>query len=167
VFIQTRSRSAAEVNTPLRLLEAVLASARLDEVLREPCFCEVPLTASSRATRSPSLPTCRDVDRAPEHGHAVRVSKRDPERTLFALLTPRLFQEAPHSRLYGSLMEDYRSTPESLARDLPHREADWAQLSRQIGWLTWEDCEEVLPGACPWLGSAGGSSSQEGLQPGD
>jgi hypothetical protein len=38
-------------------------------------------------------------------------------------------------------------------RDLtPHRsEADLASVTRWLGWLTWEDCNRVLPGACPWL----------------
>lgn len=79
------------------------------------------------------------------------LSLRDPERTLFALLTPRMFKDHPRSRLYGSLMESYRSRPDSLAEDLPHRTADWPSVSRRLAWLTWEDLDEVLPGSCTWL----------------
>ena len=28
---------------------------------------------------------------------------------------------------------------------------DLAAVASRLGWLTWEDCNEVLPGACPWL----------------
>jgi len=77
---------------------------------------------------------------------------RQPERTLFVLLTPESFRKQPHSRLYGWLMNEYRSNPMALARDIPHRESmNWAVVASRVGWLTWEDCERVLPGACPWL----------------
>ena len=77
---------------------------------------------------------------------------RQPERTLFALLTPKVFRKHPHSRLYGWLMNEYRENPKTLARDIPYRQSvDWSKVARRMGWLTWEDCEQVLPGACPWL----------------
>jgi len=80
------------------------------------------------------------------------LSLRQPERTLFAMLTPEMFRQDPHSRLYGWLLDEYRSSPAALARDLPHRQCvDWSEVARRIGWLTWEDCEQVLPGSCPWL----------------
>jgi hypothetical protein len=28
---------------------------------------------------------------------------------------------------------------------------DWQSVSQRLGWLTWEDCNEVLPGSCRWL----------------
>jgi len=81
------------------------------------------------------------------------LSTRIPNRTLFVLLTPRLFRNQPHSRLYGHLMTEYRSHPEALARDLPHRaDANWEVVSKRLGWLTWEDFEELVPGSCRWLG---------------
>ena len=80
------------------------------------------------------------------------ITSRKPDKTLFVLLTPRVFKKNPHSRLYGWLLNDYMKHPACLARDIPHRtEPDWASVSRRLGWLTWEDCNEVLPGACPWL----------------
>jgi hypothetical protein len=82
---------------------------------------------------------------------APPLNQRRPERTMFVLLTPRMFQEHPASRLFGGLMREYRENPSALQRDLPHRDVDWEAVSRRIGWLTWEDCEEILPGSCRWL----------------
>jgi hypothetical protein len=80
------------------------------------------------------------------------LEKRDPEKSLFGLLTPSQFKENPHARLYGWLMCEYRSKPEALGRDLPHRERiEWSTVSPRIGWLTFEDFEEARPGSCPWL----------------
>jgi len=80
------------------------------------------------------------------------LSRRRPEHTLFAMLTPEIFRQNPQSRLYGWLLDEYRSNPAALARDLPHRQSvDWSEVARRIGWLTWEDCEQVLPESCPWL----------------
>ena len=77
---------------------------------------------------------------------------RDPERSLFCLLTPAWFKGSPHSRLYGWLMQEYATKPEALARDLSHRQGvDWARVSRKIGWLTFEDFQDTRPGACPWM----------------
>jgi hypothetical protein len=74
------------------------------------------------------------------------LSKRDPNRSVFVLLTPRLLKEHWQSRLYGFLMHDYASLergPDALKRDLPHRasqkDIDWSCLPKRIGWLTWED----------------------------
>jgi hypothetical protein len=79
---------------------------------------------------------------------------RKPESSLFTLLTPAQFKSAYKSRLYGWLMHEYTSDPRSLARDLPHREGvDWTGLAKRISWLTFEDLENVRPGACPWLQS--------------
>jgi len=80
------------------------------------------------------------------------ITSREPDKTLFVLLTPRMFKNNAHSRLYGWLLNDYVNHPACLARDIPHRtDQDWEYVSRRLGWLTWEDCNEVLPGACPWL----------------
>ena len=78
------------------------------------------------------------------------LEKRNPDRSLFGLLTPAQFKDLPYSRLYGWLMPEYSSKPEALARDLPHRTGvDWSLVSRRIGWLTFEDFEEAREGACP------------------
>jgi hypothetical protein len=80
------------------------------------------------------------------------LSKRDPDRSLFALLTPATFKQNPKSRLYGWLMEEYTKNPEALQRDMPHRETlDWKSITKRIGWLTYEDIEKMMPGACSWL----------------
>ena len=84
------------------------------------------------------------------------LERRDPEKSLFGLLTPAQFKVSPSSRLYGWLMAEYESKPETLARDLSHRTGvDWPLLSRRIGWVTFEDFEETRPGACPWLSNRG------------
>jgi hypothetical protein len=80
------------------------------------------------------------------------LSMRRPESSLMVLLTPRCFKEQPHSRLYGWLVKEYTNSPEALQRDLPHRaKLNALELSRRLGWLTFEDICEVVPGACPWL----------------
>jgi hypothetical protein len=90
----------------------------------------------------------------PEEHLSDALSKRKSELTCFVLLTPRLFQQNPWSRLYGHLIREYQQNPQALARDLPHRNReDWPEIARRLGWLTWEDCNEVLPGACKWLKS--------------
>ena len=87
-------------------------------------------------------------------GLAPPLTKRDPERTCFVLLTPELFKRHPHSRLYGWLLPEYRRDASALARDLTHREpqgVDWRALAARLGWLTFEDCERVAPGSCRWI----------------
>jgi hypothetical protein len=80
------------------------------------------------------------------------LEKRDPQKSLFSLLTPRCFKQYPSSRLYGWLMHEYKNDPYALERDLPHRkQTNWAALQQRIGWITFEDFQEVQPGACPWL----------------
>ena len=77
---------------------------------------------------------------------------RDPSKSLFSILTPMSFKQYPSSRLYGWLIQEYRNNNNALERDLPHREGtDWAALQQRIGWITFEDFQEVRPGACPWL----------------
>ena len=86
-------------------------------------------------------------------GMGPPLSCRSPARTLFALLTPAVFREKPESRLYGWLFQEYSRNPEALARDMPHREGiDWGNIAQRIGWLTFEETEAILPGACPWIG---------------
>lgn len=79
--------------------------------------------------------------------------RRNPDRTLFVLLTPEIFRKQPHTRLYGRLMNEYKTSPEALKRDLPHRKDvnNWQDISNRIGWLTWQDCNTVLPASCPWI----------------
>jgi len=94
----------------------------------------------------------RNMDVMLEDGQGPkRLAARKAKHSLFALLTPRCFQTRPHSRLYGFLYEEYKRDPTTLARDLPHRDENWPSLARRLGWLTFEDVSEALPGACPWL----------------
>jgi hypothetical protein len=80
------------------------------------------------------------------------LKSRDPARSLFVLLTPDQFRLAPKTRLYGWVMNEYQTAPESLGRDLPHREgANWVDVSRRLAWISYEDIEYVVTGACPWI----------------
>lgn len=77
---------------------------------------------------------------------------RKPEKTLFLLVTPRLFKDNPSSRLYGFKIKKYQSNPDSLRLDLPHRPVSHLEsLHTRIGWLTWEDFRNVNESCCPWL----------------
>jgi hypothetical protein len=80
------------------------------------------------------------------------LNKRDPSKSLFLLITPKLFKENPSSRLYGYKFNEYKTNPASLADDLPHRENfDWQNISKKLGWLTWEDFRGVNKNCCLWL----------------
>ncbi len=80
------------------------------------------------------------------------LNTRLPARTCFVLLTPQIFLDNPHTRLYGSLMRDYRADVTNLERDLPHRDLpELIALSGRLGWTSWERVDELVPGACPWL----------------
>jgi len=77
---------------------------------------------------------------------------RDPEKTLFLLITPKLFKDNPSSRLYGYKFCEYKTNPNSLSKDLPHREnGDWQNVSNRLGWLAWEDFKDVNKDCCQWL----------------
>jgi hypothetical protein len=81
------------------------------------------------------------------------LDKRDPQKSLFLLVTPRLFKDYPTTRFYGYKFNEYKNNPGSLAQDLPHRSnCDWAGQSKRLGWLTWEDFREVNSNCCRWLG---------------
>ena len=93
-----------------------------------------------------------DVMLQPNPNLQKPLTQRLPERTCFVLITPEIFRDHPESRLYGWLMRDYQHHPAALRRDLPHRTGtDFASVASRLGWLSWEDCNRVLPGACPWL----------------
>ncbi len=78
--------------------------------------------------------------------------KRNPERSLFLLLTPEMFKINPSRRLYGSKFNDYKKNQESIAVDLPHRKSlDWIKIRRRLGWLTWEDFYRTNNNCCSWL----------------
>ena len=80
------------------------------------------------------------------------LNHRDPEKTLFLLLTPQLFKDNPQSRLYGYKMNEYMTKPDSLQFDIPQRtECNWNAISKRLGWLTWEDFRETNNNCCNWL----------------
>ncbi len=95
----------------------------------------------------------RNVDVMLERSSAPEpLAARDPDRTLFCLLTPGLFRSRWQHRLYGWLFREYTTDPGALARDLSHRsDVEWGEVARRIGWVTWEDCDGVLGGLYPWM----------------
>lgn len=84
---------------------------------------------------------------------SLPLNARSPERTCLALITPEVFRTHPSSRLYGWLMPRYQNPDgELLAEHLPHRTPDErAGVGARLGWLTWEDIDDLHPGACSWL----------------
>ena len=97
-----------------------------------------------------------DVMLEPNPNLRAPLTQRRPDRTCFVLITPEIFRDHPESRLYGWLMRDYQSNPDALERDLPHRAGiDFSPVARRLGWLTWEDCNQLLPRACTWLPGTG------------
>jgi hypothetical protein len=80
------------------------------------------------------------------------LSERRPDRTCLVLITPEIFRENPASRLYGWLLPAYQQDSALLQRHLPHRQpAELESVPQRLGWLTWEDCNQLHPGTCPWL----------------
>ena len=82
------------------------------------------------------------------------LKKRDPNKSLFLLLTPKLFKDNPTSRLYGYKIREYQDKnkgEDALKRDLPHRaKEELRNIPSRIGWLTWEDFKEVNKKCSPW-----------------
>lgn len=96
----------------------------------------------------------RNIDVMLEKNHDLchPLNKRDPGKTLFLLITPKIFKDNPTTRLYGFKFNEYKNSPESLASDLPHRKGyDWGNISKRLGWLTWEDFKSVNSDCCGWL----------------
>jgi len=80
------------------------------------------------------------------------LDKRDPEKSLFLLVTPKLFKENQTSRLYGYKYNDYTTNIQTLMTDLPHRNfTDILNLSKRIGWITWEEIKKINTDCCKWL----------------
>lgn len=77
------------------------------------------------------------------------LDKREPKKTLFLLITPKIFKDNPSSRLYGYKFHEYKTNPNSLSDDLPHRgNCRWRNISDRLGWLTWEDFKNVNKDCC-------------------
>lgn len=81
--------------------------------------------------------------------------KRDRDLSVLLLLTPELFRERPTSRLYGHLFHLYRRDASALHRDLPYLSLrDCEELSRRLGWVTFEQIHGLEPRACQWLNAS-------------
>jgi len=82
------------------------------------------------------------------------LDKRNPDKSLFLLITPKLFKNNPSSRLYGYKIREYQDRNkgvDALKRDLPHRtKEELKNIPSRIGWLTWEDFKEVNNKCSPW-----------------
>ncbi len=81
------------------------------------------------------------------------LDQRRPDRTLFTFVTPQMFRMSPSSRLYGWLMKEYCSSPDSIARDLPNRNRDdWPHVATRLAWITWEQINAMLDNPYEWIG---------------
>jgi hypothetical protein len=75
-----------------------------------------------------------------------------PDKMLFVLLSPKIVRDNPNSRFYGMKFKEYTRNSLTIGQDLPHRsDVDWNNLSKRLGWLTWEDCHDVNLKCCPWF----------------
>lgn len=97
----------------------------------------------------------RNLDVMLESNHELQepLNNRKPENTLFLLLTPRKFKDAKiKSRLYAYKYEEYKSNPEKIQEEMPHSpNLDYGELSKRIGWITWEDFHDISNDYCRWL----------------
>ena len=80
------------------------------------------------------------------------LNQRDPDKTLFVLVTPQIFKQNPRTRLYGYKIIEYINNSNSLRHDLSHRtNIQWETISERLGWLTWEDFKDVNSDCCRWI----------------
>jgi len=85
---------------------------------------------------------------------AVPLNKRNPDNSLFLLLTPKLYKDNPRTRLYGHTFRDYKNDVQTIKKDLAHRKLDEKQcesISKRIGWITWEDLKTINSNCCKWI----------------
>lgn len=98
------------------------------------------------------LARCIDILLEESDGLNNALGSRDPEKSLFVLLTPEVFRQKPWTRLYGWLLNQYRSDVSALSRDLFHRDKEECiNVVSRIGWLTFEDIRSACPKSCRWL----------------
>lgn len=87
------------------------------------------------------------------------LNQRLPGRSCLVLLTPEIFTDRGAvgfhgGRLYSWRMRAYQNHPVDplLSQHLAHREPhELDGVAQRLGWATWEDCNGILPGSCPWL----------------
>jgi len=102
--------------------------------------------------RRNQLARCIDILLEENNGLPKALGKRNPEKSLFLLLTPEVFHQKPWTHLYGWLFNEYLADSTSLLRDLPHRDlSDCMRVSSRLGWVTFEEIESICPGACGWM----------------
>jgi len=81
--------------------------------------------------------------------------KMKSDKSLFILLTPQIFKENPHSRLYGYKMDSYKNSALTLMADLNHRNDiepyQWREISDRISWITWSDINNINHNCCHWV----------------
>lgn len=78
------------------------------------------------------------------------LSLRDPSKTIFSLLTPKVFRDNPKTRLYGFKMKEYKDDIENIKNDLPHLK-NIDNIQNKIGWITFEEIFYLNPESCPWI----------------
>jgi hypothetical protein len=93
------------------------------------------------------------------------LDQRQPARTFLMLLTPAVLKPSKTSgtggsRLYSWLMPAYQDPGSPmLGQHLPHRDSQQlADVTKRLGWATWEDFNTITPGACPWITTSHGTT---------
>jgi len=81
----------------------------------------------------------------------------DLDRFWYVFVSPERFRGSYQTRLYGYRLREYMDPvtgPEALRRDLPHLQhlpesasVDYGELSRHIGWITWEEVCGLVSGS--------------------
>lgn len=97
----------------------------------------------NQLARNIDVMLCNELNETP-------LSLRNPEKTVFSLLTPKIFKEKPNTRLYGIKMKEYIDDIENIKKDLPHLE-DMGRIQQKIGWITFEEIYKLNPDSCPWM----------------
>lgn len=89
-----------------------------------------------------------DIARESFHPAKPSIDNEVIDRFWFLLATPAMFKrESPAARLYGYIMNEYRTSPEALHRDLHHMKlpsSAYETISQRLGWVTWEDLRRII-----------------------
>jgi hypothetical protein len=90
------------------------------------------------------------------------------ERFSYVFVTPQRFRERPESRFYGYKLGEYMKPgtgAAALERDLPHliHLVDFAELSRHIGWVSWEEICGLLAASPVFMSPAFPHEAFEGF----
>jgi hypothetical protein len=98
----------------------------------------------------------RNIDIMLEKNRGLKypLNERDPDNSLFLLLTPEIFKNNSKTRFYGYKFLDYKMNPCSIGEELKHRNyngTDLINISKRLGWTTWEDLNKINNNCCKWL----------------